>query len=134
MASDFININPLDIDKNVAIGISLPFNNNTGFNLTYTTKEQLKSNILNLFLTRPGERIFQPTFGIDLKIFENITDDYSDVLISNIKDTMLYFFPNVVINNLQISTSPDYNLVKISLSYSIPNMNISDNLNIQFQT
>ena len=44
---DYIKINPIDLQSNVAIGVSLPFNGEGVFNLTYTTKEQIKSNLLN---------------------------------------------------------------------------------------
>ena len=46
MAFRVSNIEPIDLQPRVAIGISLPFNGSTGFNSTYTTADQLKTNIL----------------------------------------------------------------------------------------
>ena len=61
-----------------AIGISLPIQiTNTAFQQTFTTIEQVKSNIKNLLLTKRGERIMQPTFGSGLQevLFEpNVND------------------------------------------------------------
>ena len=53
-------INTLDIDKNKGIGIAIPFNPYNIFTITYSTKEQIKSNLLNFFLTNQGERYFNP--------------------------------------------------------------------------
>jgi hypothetical protein len=67
MAYRVPNIEPIDLQPRVAIGISLPFNGPTGFNGTYTTADQLKTNILSFLLTNRGERLFQPTFGANLR-------------------------------------------------------------------
>ena len=58
-----------------AIGFSLPFTGEAVFNPTYTTKDQMRSNIINYFLTNKGERIFNPSFGANLreKLFSQIT-------------------------------------------------------------
>jgi len=61
-------VNPLDLQGNIAIGISLPFSGPSGpFNKTYSTADQIKSNLINLLLTDKGERVFNPDFGVDLK-------------------------------------------------------------------
>ena len=58
--------NPKDITNDIAIGISYPFDNRV-FNSTYTTKDQLRSNLINFLLTNKGEKLFDPNFGTDLK-------------------------------------------------------------------
>jgi len=67
---------PLDLNKRVAVGVSIPFNGLIAFNPTYTTTEQIKSNLINFILTNKGERVLNPNFGSDLRrfIFENITE------------------------------------------------------------
>ena len=53
-----IRVNPLDLQKNIAIGVSLPFNGSGVFKSTYTTKDQIKSNkdnILNSILSYISE-------------------------------------------------------------------------------
>ena len=74
MAFRVSNIEPIDLQPRVAIGISLPFNGSTGFNSTYTTEAQLKSNLVSFLLTNRGERVLNPTFGANLRelIFEQI--------------------------------------------------------------
>ena len=44
-------INPLDINRNVTIGIAFPLNEINIFNGTKTIKEQTKSNLINVLLT-----------------------------------------------------------------------------------
>ena len=56
--------NPIDFQKDVAVGVKLPFGKPNGlFAQSYTTEEQATSNLKNLLLTRKGERPFQPEFG-----------------------------------------------------------------------
>ena len=54
-----IKINPVDLPENerTAVGITFPFNNNGVFFQSYTTKEQVKSNLINLLLTDRGEKM-----------------------------------------------------------------------------
>ena len=59
-------INPLDLNPSVGIGVALPFNGPGVFNTNYTTQDQTKSNLINLVLTEPGERIYKPFFGVGL--------------------------------------------------------------------
>ena len=46
---EVININPLDLSDNdkVAIGVTLPFDGYAVFNQSFTTAEQVKSNLIN---------------------------------------------------------------------------------------
>ena len=64
---NYIRINPLDLNKNVAIGVAFPFNADAVFNQTFTQKEQVKSNLINVLLTERGERVNLPDFGVGLK-------------------------------------------------------------------
>jgi hypothetical protein len=122
--------NVLDINPNKAIGVSLPFNGTAVFNSTYTTKDQLKSNIINLVLTEPGERINEPSFGVGIKryIFEETIDQ--GALLDNITYQTQIFIPELEIIDLLIKPVPDENTVQINLIYSIKNQNITENLQI----
>ena len=54
-----------------SVGVALPFKsaNNGYFAVNYTTKEQIKTNLRNLILTEPGERLSNPKFGTPLRKF-----------------------------------------------------------------
>ena len=73
-----IKINPLDLPQNdkVAVGVTFPFDGPAVFNQSFTTKEQVKSNLINLLLTSPGERLMNPTFGVGIRnlLFEQTID------------------------------------------------------------
>ena len=57
------NVDILDLQPSTGVGISLPFNGPTGINTTYTTKDAVKSNLLNFILTGKKERVMNPSFG-----------------------------------------------------------------------
>jgi phage baseplate assembly protein W len=127
------SINPQDIGQPKGIGINVLYNNSTSvFNQTYTTKEQVKSNLIHFILTNKGERIFDPTFGGDLRasLFE------PDVVFDNIADRLekeIYeYVPNIIINNIELIKASDINLVNLRIFYSINNQN--DNLSINVST
>ena len=60
-------ISPLDFNKNKAIGVAFPFDSPGVFRQSFKEKDAIKSNLINLLLTEPGERIMEPTFGLGLK-------------------------------------------------------------------
>ena len=62
-------IDPNDLNPNIALGINIPFNNPAVFTSTYTTQEAIKNNLLNFFLTNPGEIPLNPSFGGGLRSF-----------------------------------------------------------------
>ena len=74
------NVDILDLKPSTGVGISLPFNGPTGINTTFTTKDAVKSNLLNFILTGKRERIFNPNFGSGIRdvIFQPITEDLTD--------------------------------------------------------
>ena len=41
-------IDPLDLDTRKAIGVRVPFNKKSVFTFNYTTKDQIKSNLIQL--------------------------------------------------------------------------------------
>ena len=115
---NYIRINPLDISDR-AVGVSLPFNAEAVFNSTYTTKEQLKSNLLNIVLTEPGERVFKPDFGVGLRtyLFENFTDK-SD-LKARIKDQISKYAPQAKLQEVTIQKDNHSHQLNISIFYIV---------------
>lgn len=134
MAYNIININPLDLQPSKGVGIKIPFDGPTGLNITYTTKEATKSNILNFLLTGKRERIMNPIFGAGIReqLFEQITSNTVENIEDIIKFGLNDYFPQIQLNNLTVSSSPDQNLIQIYFSYSIKNTNIQDEIVINF--
>jgi hypothetical protein len=107
-----IRVNPLDLQGNIGLGVSLPFNGPSGpFNSTYSTKIQIKSNLINLLLTNKGERVFNPEFGANLKtiLFEGITEDTSELIKELINFNVSIFVPEVQIIDILVSPALEYN-------------------------
>jgi len=134
MAYNIININPLDLQPSKGVGIKIPFDGSTGLNITYTTKEATKSNILNFLLTGKRERIMNPNFGAGIReqLFEQITSNNIENIEDIIKFGLNDYFPQIKLNNLTINSFPDQNIIQIYFSYSIRNTNIQDEIIINF--
>ena len=134
MAFDAQQIFPIDFDKSAAVGIDIPFNAPGVFRPNYTTKAAIKNNLINYFLTNPGERPLNPSFGGGLRafIFQQITTDNLDFLEERIQQDLNTFFPNVAVGNLEILRQEDLNTITVSLTYNVINTNINDTLEIDF--
>jgi len=129
-----IRVNPLDLQKNIAIGVSLPFKG--PFNSTYTTKDQIKSNLINLLLTSKGERVMNPNFGCDIKrqLFENITDETEQNIINSIIEAVNTFIPEIQLINVAVSPDADLNTINVTIDYKIILSNSPGQVTIQFET
>lgn len=135
MAFEAQQIYPIDFNKSAAVGIDMPFNAEGVFRLNYTTKAAIKNNLINYFLTNPGERFLNPTFGGGLRefIFEQISDNNIEFLEDRINSDLELFFPNIQVINLEILRNSDNNSITISLSYRVLNTNINDTIEIDFE-
>ena len=124
------NISPLDLKPSTGIGVAIPFNQPSVFKTVYTTQEEIKYNLINFILTNPGERVYQPTFGLGLRnrLFLQLTDSYDTDLKDAIINGIETYFPNVQIVDLQSTLSPDTNTIQVSLSYRIINTNQEDQI------
>ena len=129
-----IRVNPLDLQKNIAIGVSLPFNGPGVFKSTYTTKDQIKSNLVNLLLTDTGERIMNPNFGTTLKrfLFEGITDSSLDLLKNNILISILNYISEITVTNIILVPDTDNNLINLTIEYYLNISQTPDQVTVQF--
>ena len=135
MAFEAKKINPLDLKPSVAIGVDLPFSGEAVFNSTYETKDALKANLINYFLTNKGERYLNPDFGSDIKklLFDNLTEEKIDTLEGIVARDIDLFFPRVRPTDINVLADPDQNLVVLQMKYSIIDTNIEDELIINFE-
>lgn len=131
-----IKINPLDFEKNVAIGIDLPMMAGAGanFQLNYMSLDQAVANAKNLLLTNKGERIMQPEFGVSLHktLFENINEDLVITLENIIKSNFNYWLPYIFINELLVIPNEDQNRIYIKMTISLQG-NTIDTKSIQLE-
>jgi phage baseplate assembly protein W len=135
MAFNVKRIDPLDLQPRKAIGVSLPFSGKGVFNSTYTSKDAIKTNLINLLLTGNGERYLNPFLGTGLRsyLFENITEDTLRRAKADITNTINVYFPRVEILELQIASEPDTNTFITYLRYRVTESDIQDEIIINIE-
>jgi len=134
MAFGARQIFPNDLRPRTAIGVDLPFNGAGVFILNYTTKDAIKANLINYFLTNPGERPANPNFGAGLRayIFTQIESNNLDFIKEDIQQKLGSNFPNIAVNSVEVLGQEDYNTINIIIKYSIVNTGINDELQLTF--
>ncbi len=128
---------PNDTRPRVGIGVDIPFNEGGVFTPNYTTQKSIKNNLINYFLTNPGERPGNPAFGGGLRrfIFNQISTENIDYLIEDIQTKLSTEFPNVILNELNVDggkENTDNNNVTVEIFYSVKNTGITDDLTLNF--
>lgn len=128
-----IQIFPNDINPNVAIGVDIPFNRAGVFSPNYQTKDAIRNNLINFFLTNKGERFMNPNFGGGLReyIFSQISDNNIETLTEDIQLKLQTNFSRLRVEDLQIFSNEN-NSLTVLLKYKIQNTNIVDNITIDF--
>ena len=134
MAFGAKKIFPIDTKPGTGVGVAIPFNAPGVFKTTYTTKEAVKNNLINFFLTNQNEIYLNPTFGGNLRafVFQQISDGNLESLKEDIQSQLTLYFPNVVIGSLDIDSIPDEQQVNIILKYNIVDTGLTDTLEIAF--
>ncbi len=124
-----IEIQPIDLQPKKALGVRLPFASvGSPFILNYTTKDQVKSNLINLLLTNPGERFNEPLFGVGIydQMFKQEVN--AETLKERIKRQTELFAPEVEVENLEISQNE--HTVDINIIYRLLANNAMDAVTI----
>ena len=108
---------PLDLNKNVKIGVAFPLDENNVFNSTETLMDQAKSNLINLLMTSPGERINLPDFGVGIKqlLFEQNID--LGILRDKIVKQSNFYVPNIQVVDVRTALSENGHTLFVSVSF-----------------
>jgi phage baseplate assembly protein W len=125
---------PNDLRPRVAIGFDLPINGEAVFTSNYQTKDAIKNNLINFFLTNPGERPGNPSFGGGLRefIFTQIQTDNLEFLKDDIQTKIDTEFGNINVLAINIFEQPNNNRVLVQIKYNVPNTGINDKLELSF--
>lgn len=120
-----------------ALGILLPLRRgNTGyFNQGRDLLTQAKSNLINLILTKKGERVMQPDFGCDVHrlVFEAITDDNLANIKGSIQSAVKTWLPYLEITDVKITKDEDHNTVYAVLKFGLTNNpTVTDTVTLKF--
>ena len=126
-------INPLDINKNVTIGVAFPLDEVNIFKGTETIREQVKSNLINLLLTEKGERVNEPNFGVGLKkiLFEQHLN--KEELEEKINFQINFYIPEIQLITAEVGEIDDDHRVYLSISYKFKTDGSTDALTTTFQ-
>lgn len=126
-----------------AIGLSLPIKLGPRgyFDTNLSTIDQVKTNIVNILKTRPGERRFNNKFGSSLYslLFEQMEADLSkNIIIDAIQRDINRFLNGVYINNVTVSENNNYhssnndgNAVFINVIFTYNGTTSNVNVNIE---
>ena len=109
-----IEIKPIDLQPKKALGVRIPFASvGSPFILNYTTMDQVKSNLINVILTNPGERFNEPIFGVGIydQLFKQEVN--SETLKSRIQRQTELFVPEVEVENLDITQNEHTATIKV---------------------
>lgn len=136
MAYGLKKISPLDLRPSTAIGVALPFSADNVFSSVYTTKDQIKYNLINFLLTDPRERPFNPLFGAGLRarLFEQIDRNTFEEMKQSIRTQLENNFPQIEVKTLNIVGRPEYNSIDIQFSYRLLRSNENDSVTITVQS
>jgi len=109
-------VNPLDLTPSVGVGLKYPIN---GLYINYSTKEQMHDNLLNVILTEPGEKLFNPFYGVGLNslLFEQkVEANFIKEKIENaiLSDSLLN---SLKIEDVKVNFNRDDNLVNVRIEY-----------------
>jgi len=126
-------INPLDINRNVTIGVAFPLDEVSIFKGTETVREQVKSNLINLLLTEKGERVNEPNFGVGLKkiLFEQQLN--KEELEEKINFQINFYIPEIQLITAEVGEIDDDHRVYLTIAYKFKTDGSTDALTTTFQ-
>lgn len=135
MAFDVKKVDPLDLQPRKAIGIKLPFSSPSVFTSTYESREAIKTNLINYFLTRKGERYLNPNFGSGIYnyLFEQLTPDVPKKIEAVVRRELPIYFPRVEPIEINTTAVADEHKIQFSLLYTVRQTNIEDEVVINFE-
>ena len=127
MAIKVGNIPAFDQSTSTGIGLSVPFKNDATngtdpiFTINYTTSEQIKYNLVNWFLTRKGERVFNPNFGSKINdfLFEQNNPNTTEIIKKIIEDDIKSIFPVIKLQEVKTTTNFDNYTITAQIFYSV---------------
>jgi phage baseplate assembly protein W len=141
MAIELGKVNVVDLTENdykvLGIGINTTSNTGGAFAVNYTTLNQAKSNLINLILTKKGERLMQPEFGCDIWriLFEPIVEGQIEQRIeTSILDAVEMWLPYLNIDEIVFDYDEndiDNNSVSLDVKFSLKsNRNLGESVTI----
>tara|TARA_R110000824_G_scaffold74657_1_gene189673 strand:- start:2201 stop:2686 length:486 start_codon:yes stop_codon:yes gene_type:complete len=85
----------------------------------------IETSIRNIFNTKPGEKILNPAFGLDLNqyLFEPISEDTAREIGNTILEQLPLYEPRVILNSIDIVAKENNNEYIVTMSITVPELN-----------
>jgi len=96
---------------------------------------EIKQNFKILLLTRPGEKLDEPDFGIGIQnfLFEMNTIETKQQISSRIRSQVITYLSSINIVNIDLSTfDNNENGVYVAITYYVPQINQQDRIVVNF--
>lgn len=89
--------------------------------------EAVKNSVVTAFLTAPGQKILNPTYGMDLRqyVFESVDDFTADIIDDHIRTQLPIMEPRITIVNLEVIPDEDALSYYINLQIDVPSLDIT---------
>jgi len=104
--------------KDIGYGIVFPLMDEGTFTQSFTLKDKVKTNILNVLLTEKGERLYMPNFGCGLKnlLFDN------DIDVQQLKEIIIEQLARHVpeVSVQEVLTEQIEHTLRVTLTYIVP--------------
>ena len=83
--------------------------------------QAVKQSVLNILLTKRGEKPFDPNFGTNItgQLFENFDPIVETILDGEIRTSLRNHEPRVEVLNVTVDGSPDNNRLDVSVEFEI---------------
>ena len=122
---------------NEGLSVKLPLQKDKkfGFLLNTTYEDMILQNLKNLILTSPGERVWDPEFGIGLRryLFELQSDTINNELAVKINEQIETYMPFIEILDVEVLRNTKVeNMLNVTLSFLIKPLQKSETLDISF--
>jgi len=119
----------------MSYGPSIPMARDSadGFRSIKQVRELVKQNLTNLILTMPGERVFQPNYGVGVRqyLFENFSSATYATIEQRIREQTNRYMPGVSINSVNFTESEkDNHILIMQINYSVPSIGLVSSLAI----
>jgi phage baseplate assembly protein W len=84
--------------------------------------------VRNILTTSPGEKILNPTFGVDLRdyLFEPVSETGGFFLGKDLFDGLTIQESRIKINTIRVKVNEDEQQYEINLDISIPSLNVNN--------
>jgi len=120
--------------KDLSLDLSPSYSYNSQLNRNEVLKdvqaifdvESVKNSVVNALLTTPGEKILDPTYGVDLRqyLFEPIDDFTTDLIKDDIEIKLPRMEPRIVLKSVNVVADEDNNQYNIELQIDVPSLDV----------